>query len=672
MRKLLLLLLSSATMAQVTPNPKTDSLQTNQISEVVIIEHRSQQLLASTPATVSVLNEQYLQTTQPRSSPEALFGSMGIFVQKTTHGGGSPFVRGLTGNQTLLLIDGIRLNNSTFRYGPNQYLNTIDAFNINRIEVLLGGGSVQYGSDALSGTILFSTPNLEFEQGFHGQAVGKWASDEMETSGRLMASYSNKNLALSGGITYRNFGDVIGGKNTGQQSPSGYQEQDFDLKAQFKLNAHLLATAMHQSVSQHDVPLFYRYQLDNFKINNFEPQRRNLTYLRLENEATSAIFKTQTLTFSYQSTEEGRITQKNNTTTLRAENDKVKTFGVTFNNHSDLGKLVSINSGLELYNDLVLSERYDENTQTSDRKYSRGLYPDNSTCLNYSIYSLLQAQYHKLTIAAGLRYNGFALKVSDETLGKTTLTPSAFVGNLGLSYQFLKNSHLFVAFNTGFRAPNIDDLGTLGIVDFRYEVPNFKLTPEHSFNTEVGYKLQTQRVFIGVSAYRNQLKNLIARVKVENQQINGINVYQKENIEEAYIQGWDFEAKAKLTNFVQLFANVSNTFGQNITKNEPMRRIPPLNGRIGLNLEHKSWSVRPEFLFAKMQDRLAQGDKDDNRIAKGGTPAWQLFNVSGGYNSKSIDIRLIAQNLFDEDYRTHGSGINGYGRSLWLSVKYKW
>jgi outer membrane receptor protein involved in Fe transport len=61
--------------------------------------------------------------------------------------------QGLTGNQTLILIDGIRLNNSTFRYGPNQYLNTIDPYIIERIEVAKGTGSVQYGTDALGGVI---------------------------------------------------------------------------------------------------------------------------------------------------------------------------------------------------------------------------------------------------------------------------------------------------------------------------------------------------------------------------------------------------------------------------------------------------------------------------------------------------------------------------------------
>ena len=57
------------------------------------------------------------------------------------------------------LIDGIRLNNSTFRYGPNQYINTIDAYSIDRIEILRGFGSTLYGSDAVGGVLNFLSPS---------------------------------------------------------------------------------------------------------------------------------------------------------------------------------------------------------------------------------------------------------------------------------------------------------------------------------------------------------------------------------------------------------------------------------------------------------------------------------------------------------------------------------
>ena len=78
------------------------------------------------PQSVSVVNDVDIVEDGFRSLPGALQEEPGILVQETNYGGGSPFIRGLTGKQTLILVDGIRFNNSTFRYGPNQYFNNID------------------------------------------------------------------------------------------------------------------------------------------------------------------------------------------------------------------------------------------------------------------------------------------------------------------------------------------------------------------------------------------------------------------------------------------------------------------------------------------------------------------------------------------------------------------
>ena len=130
---------------------------------------------------------------QYRTSPEALSGTTGVFVQKTNHGGGSPFVRGLTGNQTLLLMDGIRLNNATYRYGPNQYFNTIDAWTVSKIELARGTGSVQYGSDALGGVIQVFTkdPSFNKDAKLHTTVRGKLATQDIEYSGRAVMEYQS-------------------------------------------------------------------------------------------------------------------------------------------------------------------------------------------------------------------------------------------------------------------------------------------------------------------------------------------------------------------------------------------------------------------------------------------------------------------------------------------------
>ena len=85
----------------------------------------------------------------------------------------------------------------------------------------------------------------------------------------------------------------------------------------------------------------------------------------------------------------------------------------------------------------------------------------------------------------GIRYNFLNIKITDTDLGNVVLKPSALVTNFGLNYQFNKNNALFSSFTSGYRAPNIDDLGTLGIVDFRYEIPSYDLKPEKSLNIEI-------------------------------------------------------------------------------------------------------------------------------------------------------------------------------------------
>jgi outer membrane receptor protein involved in Fe transport len=230
-------------------------------------------------------------------------------------------------------------------------------------------------------------------------------------------------------------------------------------------------------------------------------------------------------------------------------------------------------------------------------------------------------------------------------------------------------SNLFVSANTGFRAPNIDDLGTLGIVDFRYETPNMDLKPEHSLQLQFGYKFRGEKLNGEAYIYRNELYDLIVRNKIPGDTIEGYQVYMKENIERAYIQGletaWDYE----LNSSISLSGSLTYTYGQNISKNEPVRRIPPLFGRAAIDYSLKRWWVSLEWLAAGRQTRLAAGDKDDNRIPKGGTPGWNIFNLSTSYEMNHISAGLTFQNLLNRDYRYHGSGINGYGRSVLLTIR---
>ncbi|MEJ7769165.1 MAG: TonB-dependent receptor [Chitinophagaceae bacterium] len=647
---------------------------TQQLEEITITSQRMLQKNLNIPYSTQSVSSAYLENIQPRTTPEALMGVNGVFIQKTNHGGGSPFLRGLTGNQILILLDGVRLNNSTFRYGPNQYLNTIDAFTINKIEVVKGTGSVQYGSDALGGVLQVFTKEPSFSDkapSWSGKASGKYMSGDMEKTLRGEAAFAGKKVAASIGASFRNFGDLIGGDTSGKQSPSGYKEFAFDAKVKLLVTPGAVLTISNQFLQQQHVPVYHKVRLENFQLNEFNPQLRMLNYAKLHIHKNSRLINEIEMIASWQKGSEGRNSRKNGTNVLRKERDDVNTLGFTTDIFSHINNNWSANSGIEVYHDKVGSKTRQSNTQSGAESLLRGLYPDNSAYGNYALYSLHHFTLNKWVLETGVRYNMFSISIRDTTLGKVKINPSSFVYNSSLLYKISQAQSVFLSFNTGFRAPNVDDMGTLGIVDFRYEIPASSLSPERSRNIELGYKVNTNKMVASLSGYYMHISNLITRVKVDGEIINGYQVYKKENLEAAYIKGFETAIDYQLLPGWHINGNVAYTFGQALTKNEPLRRIPPLNGRLLSSYANKRWTASGELLFASKQDRLAQGDKDDNRIPFGGTPGWNICNLYAGYEIKPVKINVGLQNIFNEDYRTHGSGINGVGRSAWVSLAVK-
>jgi hemoglobin/transferrin/lactoferrin receptor protein len=670
---LMMMVLYAAGIAAQQPAAGNKDTATRSLDEVVVTAQRQERQVLLLPASVNTMQHRQLAEAGSRSTPEALMAVNGVFVQKTNHGGGSPFVRGLTGNQLLVLVDGIRLNNSTFRYGPNQYLNTIDVFTIKRIEVLKGTGSVQYGTDAIGGVLNILSQDPEFsatgKAGWKGRLAAKYTTGNMEKTVRGEALYAGKKLAMIAGITKKKFGDLVGGDTTGSQSPSGYDEWSADFKAKYLLKPGMQLIFATQFLQQQSVPVYHKVRLENFAINEMDPQQRLLSYARLQVNGHSRMVRGLEATLSFQQQTEGRKSRKNGSSILRSERDNTSTAGLTIDIFSHISKAWTANSGIELYHDKVSSSRKDTDMQSGTTAQKRGLYPDGSRYGNYSVYTLHHLRFGKWMADAGLRFNAFRIQVTDTSLGKTNITPSAIVGNAALMYQLSSRQTIYASFSSGFRAPNIDDMGTLGIVDFRYEVPAPGLQPEQAQHTEIGYKFKSSN-FSGTAAfYYMHLSSLITRVKMEGQTINGYPVYRKENTEAAYIKGIETEAEWRLTKQLNLGGGIAFAYGQNPGKNEPLRRIPPFNGRLMAAYREKKWFAAAECLFAAKQSRLAQGDKDDNRIPAGGTPGWQVVNLYGGYQLSCLRVNAGMQNLLNRDYRTHGSGINGQGRSGWISLQ---
>jgi outer membrane cobalamin receptor len=308
------------------------------------------------------------------NTPELLLSVPGVFLQRTNQGGGSAFVRGLTGNQTLLILDGIRFNNSTFRYGPNQYLNTIDPFSLDQIEVVRGSGSVQYGSDALTGAVHLISKKPSFgTKGWSGQLLGRGISQGMELSGLAHVNFQSANSSFSILAAKKKFGDITRGGDGAFQRPTGYAEQNVQLQYRQKLGKHWTLENLMQQNVQDNVPVYHKIQLENFALNEMTLQSYRRAYSRLMYQGAKPWLQSAELTASIQESSEQRALQKKGSSTLRKEADKIQTAGFIGQIKSEfIAGLHSI-TGVEYYADQVRSSRLDLNAKTTAL---RALYPD--------------------------------------------------------------------------------------------------------------------------------------------------------------------------------------------------------------------------------------------------------------------------------------------------------
>ena len=170
-----------------------------EFDEIVVTATRTEEPVFDVPHTVDIIDlREMMNEAMFRTITEAIEDVPGVLAVKTSHGRGSQFIRGFTGQHTLRLIDGVRVNNSVYRGG------NVDPYCVERLELVKGPTSVLYGSDAIGGTINFITKSPgEYGDGFlwGGREYVRYSSAEDSQMGRseLWATFNNRFIAESRG-----------------------------------------------------------------------------------------------------------------------------------------------------------------------------------------------------------------------------------------------------------------------------------------------------------------------------------------------------------------------------------------------------------------------------------------------------------------------------------------
>ncbi len=639
------------------------------------------------PQFVEVISRNQINQRNISTIPDALTDSTGILIQKTNLGGGSPFIRGLTGKQVLIMVDGVRMNNSIFRYGPNQYLNNIGLDAVSSLEVVRGPGSVLYGSDALGGVInILSRDKGSFgDQPINAHILSRYNSATNEASGALSLFGHSGNWRYDIGGAYSDFDDLRGGRNTGIQEHTGYSQFFGSAKLIYSPDNLTDITFRYTHLRQHKVP-----RTDKFVLNDeafyYDPQLWSSAYLRLKRSFEDSIFDWFETTISHNRSLEGRTRRASQSDIRRMEKDDMETWGFVFRVSSDLLANHSLLYGCEYYSDFLSSSRYDRDLSSGDIEQGTSPYPDKSKYRSLGLF--LQDEIQLTTafkLLPGLRYSYIATDIPfGEPFGTFSDSYESFIGSIMAQHRLSHFERFNLIISQGFRAPNLEDTAVLKAETFGMDVPSLGLKPERSTNYEIGFKSRRSSHWLNTSFFYADYTDMIKRVNGtyngldywdENgngeQDPNELPVLQRKNTGRAYIWGFEMQGGLWLTellgNHLSISAGYSYYLGHDETDDEPLRRIPPQQGRLELRWQKPDdlYLIDLVVRFADKQDRLSDGDIDDGRIPEGGTPGWTTYNLYFGLKPKqNLKINIGVENITDKDYRIHGSGINAPGRSI--------
>ncbi len=714
----------SADSGQPRPSNPEESASDPQARTVV--GHR-QQGPTHRRRAASVVTRRDLDERLPRSAPDALRYEPGVYVQQTAHAQGSPYVRGLTGQQTLMMFDGVRLNNSTFRQGPNQYFFTIDSQTLRRLEVIRGSASTEFGSDAIGGALLATPIDPSLPRGASGWHVRPrvmmrtgTADGELGGRGQVDVGYGDR-VGMVVGVGYRDVGLLTtGGRlrapsdgspvrvplfadDNRTQLGTGFRELTADARLVFQQNRRTRWTLAYYDYRQSDAPRTDKCPPPTAPMGEcliYEHQNRTLVYTSLLRRGRSKAARRIAWNLSYQQQYESRHHEYGDMRGFdNYGRDRVHALGTALRLQTSRFApkpwlQASIVYGADVYLDRIRSHASTIFTDTAEPievERPRGQYVDRSHYLTSGVWTRGQMVFgERVGIHVGGR-GALVVARAPEVVDASTKAVhrewGTVVGHAGISLKTVSWLVLLANVDQGFRAPNLDDLTSRQQVGAGFQLENADLDPERARSLEAGFRVEHPWIQASAFGFVTAIDGMIGRTLGSCPSGTGDGcgesgvVLQLTNFEgTSTIRGFDGQVRVFLpagfslrNTFAYAYGLGPNPIAGAAQDTAPLSRIPPLNGTMEVSWRSARLGLYAAggLRWARLQDRLAFADIHDVRIPEGGTPGYAVFDLRAGYRfDPYMLVALVFENIGDTAYRYHGSSVNGPARGLRVNLQF--
>ena len=659
----------------------------------------------SIPADVQVLtgiNKLQNQKTSLGASLERLAGVTNISTGSQV---GKPVIRGLSGSRVRVLKNNAAMEYQQYgvRHPPN-----IDPFMSERIEVVRGASSIQYGSDALGGAINVIThhpPDAIGRQNFiSGELLNEFRTNNEEYSGGLHLEGAAGGFGFTGTFMGRTAGNVTA------PDVATFQETD-DTEAP-KFSDELKNTDFRQINGSFGMGykgsfggISIHYDRYDNELNFLQPNGVGLGQILINDvvqaEANAVLSDKWVLKPLFSYSRNSRESSPGGGNAIRRQQLTDDDLAIDIVRETFIGRMEASHSSIGIFSGQVGFEF------KRDDQATFGPVPlvPGGDINNFAVWVFEKVDLGDLSLNLGIRgdirrqeaISNTVLELPDFAAGETNdvldQNFNVVTGSVGINYRLTETLSLATNLASGFRAPSFFDLHVNGvhggIAAFQSGDPN--LTSERSFNTDFSVRWRTSNYKFTATFYRNRIDDFVFLINTGEFAGQGGPPILQNVQNDARLLGGDISATGQVLPWLQLRATFEKVDGKNRDTEDELPLMPPtrtsgeakfMKNTLG-NWENFYFSVEVQHT----SDKDAAGrfepfwqfgnapEFSDFGVAS--TDSYTLVDINTGIDipvgSQTWMVQIGVQNLFDKAYRDFLDTYKGYalnpGRNVQLKVQ---
>ena len=703
-----------------TNKPVVDS---SKLSDVTVSATRSARKVDDVPSSVSVITEAAIQKEGARTLKDVFRNELDVTVPvgPTRFGvGGAPTgrggqegvnIRGLGGNQVLMLVDGIRIPNG-FSFGPfsTGRGDFLDIDGLKSVEVLRGPASTQYGSDGLAGAVTFKTLDpsdlLTRGQNVGGFARLGYASIDQTGSGTLAVAGKNDKWQAMVLGSYRQGHETSNEGNNDAKSIDRTAPNPVDYNNRYVLGKAILTidpaqqlglTIESQRRSQQTkvfsaraaAPVIPRGITDLKTQDTIERDRLSLEHQYNDvnaawvQSAETRLYWQDAKVNQYATEQRSRAPER-----IRDNTFRTQVLGLATQFQTNLTGWVNqrLSYGLDL-SQAHISAMRDGTFAPYGSKFPSRPFPDTTYTLGGAFFQS-EIELGTVSVIPGVRFDRYAIDPSTkgyENVSLTSLSGQAVTPRIGAVWRLAPGFSPYAQLARGFRAPTPEQVnnGFANLASGYTSVGNPALKPEYADSLEIGFRGKSHGLRYSLAGFENRYQNFISQEIIGGGgRPSNPTIYQYVNLTKAKIQGVVAQVELKVGQrwTVQTGAAYLQGDSQMNGVSAPINSVQPFKAMFGLQYDAGEWGGQATVLYSAAKDpgRIAPG-----RTSQFASPDYTVLDL-GVYWKPSPNLTLNANlnNALDTKYwrwsdvsgLTENSRIadayTAAGRTVQVSLRY--